>query len=378
MEEQIIQLGRDFAEREIRSHGEELEIKPEKFLPGILKKASDIGIFSYLINEEYGELLQRIRALSLFSEEISRAQAGVALIFLSHFMALLPFALSQNKQKNLKIIEILTVDKDQLPSLFSLCLKEKSHLFTPRLIPETMKTRIKKSDNSYFLSGEKISVNSAALAEYLTVAASDEVENKITWLVIPTKTEGVAIKPPQKTMGLKICPICDISFNKIKISEDNIISEHSFKDLIKYYSYLDSFLSAVAIGMAREAYERALDYTKNRYQGGKMICNHEAVRTILSEMITSIKAAQAMSEQIFYMHHPEDKFFSSILPSAFAAEICVKVSIDAVQLLGGYGYMKDYQLERIMRDAQTFHLMVVDSYSRKMEFINHEIKKTTT
>lgn len=379
MEEQIRKLAKDFAENELKKKWEELDCKNSDLLKDILKKSAEIGVFSFLIDEKLGGGGFGAKDFCVFLEEIAKGCGGVGLIYLSHLMGITPILLLNDKEKRDKFLSIITEsEKKDSPSIFTLAIKEEKF---SKLIPDNIQTMVKVKDKNYILSGNKINILCAEIADYFTLLAKLENSDKFVLLIVPSNLKGIEIKEEKQKMGLKICPINDVFFNDVEISEENILSENiKLSELLNYYKFFDSSLGAVALGMAEEGYNIALKYAKERYQGGKIICEHDVIKIMLSEMKLSIEVARNFVYNSSDLPVPAcvtvDRLrqTGNFISSVYASEIAEKVCIDAIQILGGYGYMKDFKLERILRDVKTLQ-GIINSVSRKMEYIEDEIEK---
>lgn len=359
MEGQIRKLGRKFAEQELRKRWEELDSRNPNLLKGILKKSKDIGIFSFLLSPEIDSTESNLKNYSIFLEEISRGCAGIGVVFVFHLMGITPIYMKRNKF----LFSITQSEKENNPSIFTLAIYEEKF---SKLIPDNIQTIVKPRDGNYIISGNKINVLGAEIASYFTLLARLENSEKFALLIVPSNSEGIEIKEGKNMMGLKICPVNDIYFNNVEISQENILDEDiKPSDLLNYYQFFDSSLAVVSLGIAEESYNIALKYTTERYQGGKIICEHDAVKMMLAEMALYIEIVK----NLVY-----NNVSKSILTSAFASEVAEKVCISAIQLLGGYGYMKDFKLERLLRDAKTYQA-IINPRLRKMEYIEDKIRK---
>lgn len=378
MEEQIRKLAEDFAEGELRKRWEGLDCRSSVLLKDILKKSANIGIFSFLIDEEIGGSGFNLRDYCIFLEKISEACAGIGAVFVSHLMGITPILLLKNKEKRDKFLSIIAEsEKEGNPSIFTLSIQEEKF---EKLIPDNIQTTVKQKDNKkYMLSGEKINVLCAEIASYFTLLARLENNNKFIWLIVPSNSEGIEIKQEKPKLGLRICPINNVYFNDVEIPQENILDEDiRLSDLLNYHKFFDAPLGAIAIGMAEEGWNIALKYTTERYQGGKIICEHDAIKMMLSDMKLSIEVAKNFVYPVRKETPPSLSNgvynSSNIISSAYAVDIAERICIDAIQLLGGYGYMKDFKIERILRDAKTYQ-SIVNPLIRKTEYIENEIEK---
>jgi len=399
MEEQIRKLAEDFAEGELRKRWEGLDYKNPDLLKDILKESANIGIFSFLIDEEIGGSGFNLRDYCIFLEKISEACAGIGAVFVSHLMGITPILLLKDTEKRDRFLSIITEsEKEGNPIIFTLAIYEEKF---SKLIPDNIQTIIKPKNKNYILSGNKINVLCAEIASYFTLLTklensepiilhkntkgneNDGIKgfsgDKFVLLTIPSNSKGIEIKEEKDRMGLKVCPINDIYFHNVEIPQENILDEDiGLSDLLNYHKFFDAPLGAIAIGMAEEGWNIALKYTTERYQGGKIICEHDAIKMMLSDMALSIEAAKNFVYPVRKETPPSLSNgvynSSNIISSAYAVDIAERVCIDAIQLLGGYGYMKDFKIEQILRDAKTYQA-IINPMSRKMEYINCEVKK---
>ena len=203
------------------------------------------------------------------------------------------------------------------------------------------------------------------MAACFTALAKNRRDGTRCWVMVPREARGVEIRPEAPRLGLKICPVNDVAFHEVEVPWENVIPIFPERErLLDFHCLVDPALAAVSIGMSMEAYETAINYAMERYQGGKTICDHDAIKMMLSCMEMSVHASRALA-------HGGNAGF---LASAFAAEAAEQVCLEAVQVLGGYGYMKDYRIERILRDAKTYRALV-GSRARRLESVRIAIER---
>lgn len=363
MQEQIKKLAKDFAENELKKRWDELDSKNPALLKDILKKSANIGVFSFLIDEQLGGGGFSLNDYNVFLKEIAKGCSALALIFVSHLMGITPLLLLKDAEKRNKFLSLITASEKEIkPLIFTLAIYEENF---SKLVADNLQTIIKQKDNNYILSGNKINVLGGDIAGYFILIAKLENSDKFFLLIVPANSRGIEIKEEKQRMGLKICPINDVYFNNVEISPDNVLCDNlQLSELLNYYKYFDSSFSAIVIGMAEEVYDIALKYTTQRYQGGKIICEHDIIKIMLADMNWAIESAKKIN------FNSSDNFISS----AYTVEAVEKVCIDAIQLLGGYGYMKDFKIEQILRDVKTLQ-SIINPISRKIEYAECEINK---
>lgn len=360
MENEIRKLAADFAERALLPHWESLDEANAELLAVILKEAAHAGLFGFIISETHGGSGLGMQECMIFLEEASKACAGFGALLAAHVAGITP--LLTNNSGYVHLSKVTEIEQKGEPALFTAAIREEA---SPEFIPSTISTTIWRNNGVCSVTGSKSKVHGADAARAFTVLARDPSDNSLCWVVIPREAKGVEIKPEASRLGLKLCPMNDVVFDTVEVPTDNIVERFQGKErLLDFYRYIDPAVAAVSVGMAAEAYDTALRYSMERYQGGKMICEHDAIQMLLADMEVSIRASRALA------FGPD----GGILASVLAAETAEKTCLDAIQVLGGYGYMQDYRIERMLRDAKTFHAMV-GARARKMEFIRGEIEQ---
>ncbi|MEW6201301.1 MAG: acyl-CoA dehydrogenase family protein [bacterium] len=361
MEDQMRKLGRDFSQKTLMPRWEASDAAATGVLGEILKEAAAAGLFGFSVPEEVGGAGLGAAEYRVFIEEISRACAGIGALLTAHFAGISPIVTAEGADALALLSHITAAEREGAPALFVPAVWEEAVEF----VPEQVETTAAASNGTYAINGGKTKVIGAAAADCFTVLARDLKDGAYLWVVVPRGAKGVVVLPEAPRMGLRICPVNNVTFNDVEIPSANMIVRFTERGrLLDYHRAVDSVLAAVAIGMAAEARETAMKYALERYQGGKMICDHDVVRMLLSDMDMACSAARAFA-------YGTDAGF---LASAFAAEAAEKTCLNAVQILGGYGYMKDYRIEKILRDAKTFSALL-RMRARRAEAVRGEIEK---
>ncbi len=222
-----------------------------------------------------------------------------------------------------------------------------------------MKTRAMKDGDSYVLNGTKRWITNAGVSEYYTVmAVTDPAAGPrgISAFVVESSDPGISFGEPEKKMGIKGSPTREVYFDDCRIPADRLIGEPGtgFKTALRTLDHTRLTIGAQALGIAQAALDYALGYVKERKQFGKPITEFQAVQFMLADMAMKVEAAR----QLIYVAaakaerlEPELTFISAAA-KCFASDVAMEVTTDGVQLLGGYGYVSDYPMERFMRDAK--------------------------
>lgn len=362
MKEQLTQLGKDFSAQELLKKWDILDAASPDLLRDILQKAAAIDIFSSIIDEKLGGSGLTPLEYSAFILEVSKISGGVGLIFASHLMGLTPVFFCDNEDRRAKLLsEITHSEGENISPLCALAACENNRSWPD---PDQINTILIKREGKNVLSGEKTNVIGAEAEACFSVLAKGE-NNEFIWLNIDAHSAGISVKKQKPRMGLRICPVNDVVFDTIEIFDEDILRRtDNLNHLNSYYEYFDPALSAVSLGLSKEAANIALKYSTERYQGGKIICEHDAVKMLLPEITLSNERSDALISGES----------GSILFSANAVLEAEQICLDAIQVLGGYGYMEDYKIERLLRDAKTLEGFI-DPNSRKMAAIEQEINK---
>lgn len=361
--EEIRNLGVNFAKRVLQPRWDALDAAAPALLDEILHEAAAAGLFGFAIPEAAGGSGLGIAEYAVFLEEISRACAGIGTLLAAHFAGVAPLLLAADGEKTNRFLSTVTqAEANGKPALFAAAIREHK---SPEFIQEDLEAVADHSGGACIVTGVKNKVPGAAVAACFTVLAKNRNDGTRCWVMVPREARGVEIRPEAPRLGLRICPVNDVVFREVEVPSENVISVFSQRErLLDFHCLVDPALAAVAIGIAMEAHETATDYAMQRYQGGKAICDHDAVRMMLSGMEMSVQASRALACE----------GQAGFLASAFAAEAAEEICLDSVQVLGGYGYMKDYRIERILRDAKTYRALV-GTRARRMESVRSTLEK---
>ncbi|MCO6004810.1 acyl-CoA dehydrogenase [Actinoallomurus purpureus] len=289
-------------------------------------------------------------------EEVARACAASSLIPAVNKLGTVPILLSGSE--DLKKRYLSSVARGE--NMFSYALSE----------PEAgsdaaaMKTRAVRDGDHWVLNGTKRWITNAGVSEYYTVmAVTDPSQGArgISAFVVEKSDPGVSFGAPEKKLGIKGSPTREVILEDVRIPADRIIGEEGtgFKTALATLDHTRVTIAAQALGIAQGALDYALGYVKERKQFGKSIGDFQGVQFMLADMAMKLEAARqltyaaaAKSERAMEGERVADLTFVSSAAKCFASDAAMEITTDAVQLLGGYGYVKDYPVERMMRDAK--------------------------
>lgn len=283
-------------------------------------------------------------------EEVARVCASSSLIPAVNKLGSVPLILGGNEEQKKRWLTPLAQGKG-----FSYCLSESE----AGSDAAAMKTRAVRNGDGWVLNGSKKWISHAGFSEFYTVLASTDPEKGakgITAFVVEKSDPGVSFGAHEKKMGFKGSPTREVYFDNVELGDDRRISEigAGFGLAMKTLDHTRITIAAQALGIAQGAFEVATKYAQERKQFGKSIFDFQAVQFMLADMAMEIAAARqltyaaaAKSESL-----TSDLTFFSAASKCYATDVAMKVTTDAVQVLGGYGYVNDYPVERMMRDAK--------------------------
>jgi alkylation response protein AidB-like acyl-CoA dehydrogenase len=340
---------RALADKKIQPYAHDVDANA-RFPQEALDALQAAGLAAPHVPVEYGGEGADSLGVVIVIEEVARVCASSSLIPAVNKLGSVPLMLGGNESQKERWLTQLAKGKG-----FSYCLSESE----AGSDAAAMKTRAVKSSNGWVLNGSKKWISHAGISEFYTVLASTDPEKGakgITAFVIEKSDPGVSFGAPEKKMGFKGSPTREVYFDNVEIGDDRRISEigGGFGLAMKTLDHTRITIAAQALGIAQGAFEVATKYAKERRQFGKPIFDFQAVQFMLADMAMEIEAARQLTyaAAVKSERGERDLTFFSAASKCFATDVAMKVTTDAVQVLGGYGYVNDYPVERMMRDAK--------------------------
>ncbi|WP_437019001.1 acyl-CoA dehydrogenase [Streptomyces sp. enrichment culture] len=303
------------------------------------------------VPEEYGGAGADALATVIVIEEVARACASSSLIPAVNKLGSLPVILSGSEELKKKYLAPLAKGD----AMFSYCLSE------PDAGSDAagMRTRAVRDGDTYVLNGVKRWITNAGVSEYYTVMAVTDPSKRskgISAFVVEKSDPGVSFGAPEKKLGIKGSPTREVYLDDVRIPADRMIGEEGtgFATAMKTLDHTRITIAAQALGIAQGALDYAKGYVRERRQFGKPIADFQGVQFMLADMAMKISAARALTYQAAAASErgDADLTYQGAAAKCFASDVAMEVTTDAVQLLGGYGYTRDYPVERMMRDAK--------------------------
>jgi len=345
----VVSAARKLAVKEFRSRMRDTDEKG-KPAPEWMREGWELSLLPGSIPEEYGGFGEHSALTwALAVEELAWGDLSATLSLTAPNLVALPVLLcGTNEQKH----QILPLFSGEEYAYGSAALMEPRFDFDPY----SMKTTAAKQDGAYVLSGTKCNVPFAAESDRLLVYAN--CEGKSQGFLVPRGTPGLTIKEREKNMGMRAFPLYAVELDACAIPASHRLGGEAGCDFDLLLNASRVALSAMAVGVARAAHEYALDYAKNRKAFGEAIAQRQSIAFMLAEMITEIEAARMLVwEAAWRLDHGKDATQEACMAMNFASDMALMVTDRAVQMLGGYGYVREHPVELWLRNARGFGVM---------------------
>jgi acyl-CoA dehydrogenase len=348
-QEALRDLVREFAQNEIAPVAPALD-EEQRHSPEIVEKYFEIGFLHYAVPEEYGGAGLGTLDGCLFTEEIAAACGGVACTLGGNTLGLTPLFLAGSDELK---AELLLPHTDG-PNLAAFCLTEAG----AGSDAAAMRTTAKLEGDEYVINGTKSFITNGSVANIYSVFAMEDPElgNKgFSAFMVPRDTPGISIGKKEDKMGQRTADTREVTFEDVRVPVRYRLGKgmDGFKIAMMTLDESRATVGAAAVGIARAALETATQYAKERVQFGKPIAGHQAIQFMLADMAMKVNAGRLLCWHAAWLKdNGHRNTVESAMAKCFTGDIAMEVTTDAVQILGGYGYMKDYPVEKYMRDAK--------------------------
>ena len=340
---------RALSEKEIAPHAQAVDEDhrfPQEAKVALIKN----GLYAAHVPTEFGGDGADALATVLIIEEVARACGSSSLIPAVNKLGSMPLILGGNEEQKKRWLPRLVKGEG-----FSYCLSESE----AGSDASAMRTKVERSGDGWILNGSKKWITNAGESELYSVIAQGDPSGGtkgITAFVVEKSDPGVSFGAPEKKMGMRGSPTREVYFDNVQLGDDRRISEvgQGFALAMNTLDHTRITIAAQAIGLAQGAFDVATKYAHERQQFGKPIFDFQAVQFMLADMAMNIEAARLLtySAAIKSENNEKDLRFFSAASKCFASDIAMKVTQDAIQVLGGFGYVTDYPVERMMRDTK--------------------------
>jgi alkylation response protein AidB-like acyl-CoA dehydrogenase len=350
----VIATVRDITQQKIKPRAAEIDEKQE-FPWDTVKLFAENGILTPLLPEKYGGIEAEYLLFSIILEEISKVCASSALILIAQADGMLPILFRGSEEQKDRYLPGLA--KGKLAAFGATEPWAGSDILS-------MRTRAVRKGNVYVINGQKCFTTNGSVADIITVyayTAPDKKSKGITAFVVEKGSKGLVYGRDENKMGMRGTVNAELFFEDLIVPETNRIGEEG-EGVGNMMAALDSgrvFTASQAVGLAQGAIDEAINYSKQRVQFGRTISKFQGLQFMIADMVASTEAARLLTYQAArYLDKKKRDLIPRFCAMAkfVASDTAMKVTTDAVQVFGGYGYMKDFPLERMMRDAKLIQI----------------------
>lgn len=348
----IVETVRRIADRQLRPDAAELDAKGE-FPHSALETFAQNGLLNPLLPGEYGGVEASFLTFSLILEEISKACASSALLLIAQADGMLPILHGGSPELKKRFLTRLGGDSSSLTALAATEPSAGSDLLS-------MRTKAVKKGDRYVINGQKCFITNGSMADFFTLYAFTDAKKKargISAFVVEKGTPGLVYGKNENKMGMRGSVNSELFFEDMEVPEENRIGDEGkgFPNLMATLGMSRLFCASQAVGLAQGALDEAVAYAGQRVQFGKPLAALSPIQFMVADMAAAVEASRLLTREAAHLFDGGDTSAAELyaaMAKFTASDTAMRVTTDAVQILGGYGYMKDYPVERMMRDAK--------------------------
>ncbi|WP_404455926.1 acyl-CoA dehydrogenase [Virgibacillus necropolis] len=349
-QEMLRKMVRDFTTKEVEPTAAERD-EEERFDRAIFDKMAELGLTGIPWPEEYGGIGSDYVSYVIAVEELSRLCASTGVTLSAHIsLCSWPIFTYGNEEQKKNFLTRLATGE----ALGAYALSEPG----AGSDVASMRTSAKKDGDDYIINGSKVWITNGGVGDIYLVFAKTDADAKhkgISAFIVEKGTEGFTFGKKEKKLGIRSSPTTELIFENCRVPKENMLGAEGdgFKIAMSTLDGGRNGIAAQALGIAQGALDAAVDYAKEREQFGKPIAHNQGISFKLADMATDIEAARLLTYQAAWLESnglPYGK--QSAMSKLFAGDAAMRITVEAVQVFGGYGYTKDYPVERYMRDAK--------------------------
>jgi acyl-CoA dehydrogenase len=347
------ELAHEFAEKEIRPVAAEYD-EHQTHPADVIAKAHEVGLMNpHIAGELGGAGLGGIEG-ALIGEELCWGCSGIATAIVANILGALPMMIAGTEEQQREWLPPLLEE----PILCSFALTEPN---AGSDVSGIQTTAVRHGDE-YVINGSKMFITNAGRASWVIVFASTDKaagHRGLSAFIVPSDTEGVTVEKHLDKMGQRATDTSALAFQDVRVPAANRLGEEGqgFKIAMQTLDNTRPGTAAGAVGVARAAFEHSVEYARERVQFGQPIAINQGVNFLVADMAAEIEAARLLTWQAAWLlDQGQRATLQSSYAKRFAADTAMKVTTDAVQIFGGYGYIKEYPVEKLMRDAKLFQI----------------------
>lgn len=350
---ELVNMVQEFCGQEIKKQCHAYDISGE-FPGGIMDKLQALELHMIEIPKKYGGIGLDVLTVSAIYEKIAEADSGIAIALACSALALKPALIGGNEAQVEKIAQILLEDGYGAFAVTEPMAGSDA---------ASMRTSAEKSGKGYVLNGEKCMISNGGIASVYIIFAMTNAEKGtkgISAFIVERGLEGVSTGAPEDKMGLRLSNTASVFLEDVYVPEENRIGKEGegFKIAMQALDIQRAIAGAIAIGVAQRAFEEAAAYAKERQVFGKPLIKNQAIQFMLADMDMQIETARQMVAYALALQKAgKNTTREAAMAKCCASDMAVKVALDAVQILGSYGYSREYPVEKLVRDAKAFQIL---------------------
>ncbi len=352
-QKQLQALARKFAKEEITPKAAEYD-KSGEYPKDIVKKAWELGLMNTHIPQEYGGLGLGVLEGCIATEEMAYGCTGICTAMEANALASAPVIVAGNDEQKKHFLGMLTAE----PLLAAYCVTE------PGAGSDVsgIRTQAKKVGSEYILNGSKMWITNGSVANWYFVLAYTDPTQKhkgMSGFVVPASLPGITVGKKEWNMGQRASDTRGVAFENVKVPEKYLLGREGdgFKIAMAAFDHTRPVISAAAVGLAQRAMTEAIEYAKTRKAFGQPIAGFQAVSFMIADMAKDIEGGRLLVYKAAWtIDRGERNTKLAAFAKTFCADMAMRVTTDAVQVFGGYGYSQEYPVEKLMRDAKIYQI----------------------
>ena len=351
---ELQQMVREFVEEEISPIAGELD-EENATRPELFKTAEEMGLLNVIVPEEFGGPGLDSVAVAAIYEELGKGCAGVATSMAANSLATAPVLLAGNDEQKKMWCDVLNNGGLAAFALTEPGAGSDAGSVSTRAVHN-------KEDKTYTLNGTKAFITNGGIADIYLVFANTRKDGGIrglTAFIVPRDTPGFKVGKKENKMGIRPSNTCELILEDVVIPEAYRVGREGqgFRIAMNTLDSARPFVGAVAVGLAQAALDEAVAYAKERHQFGQPIASFEMIQSMIADMAMKVDAARLLVYRACWLRDEGVNFTKeAAMAKCYAADVAMEVTTDAIQIMGGYGYSKDYPAEKRMRDAKIMQI----------------------
>ena len=351
---ELQEMVRDFVEKEITPYAAEMD-RNNQSMPGLLEKAADMGLLNVIVPEEYGGPGLDSVTVAVIYEELGKGCAGVATSMAANSLASYPILIAGTEEQIQEYCDLLNDGK-----LAAFALTEPGAGSDAGGVATSAVKN--KEAGTYTLNGTKAFITNGGIADTYLVFANTRKSGGIrglTAFIVPKGTPGFTVGKKEDKMGIRPSNTCELILQDVVIPESNRVGREGegFRIAMNTLDSARPFVGAVSVGLAQAALDCAVKYAKERKQFGQPIASFQMIQSMIADMAMKVETARLMVLKACWMRDQGLEFSKeAAMAKCYAADVAMQVTTDAVQVMGGYGYSREYPVEKMMRDAKIMQI----------------------